>query len=102
MYTSLSEAIESETRSIRGIFCTDQIQPKDIKYDNIWLIGGNRIWQEGLKIAGEIHLTITPDFVEGENLTYFPWINPDDYQHYFHEKFSRSTGLKYAVYKKIY
>jgi len=47
--------------------------------DNIWLIGGSLIYEEGMLYCDKIILTITPDFIEGENLIKFPWINPTQF-----------------------
>jgi Dihydrofolate reductase len=43
---------------------------------NIWLIGGARIYEEGMLYADEILLTNTPDFESRPNAIRFPWINP--------------------------
>ena len=48
----------------------------------VWLIGGASIYKEGMNYANEIHLTITPDYIEGNQLTYFPWINPVIFSRY--------------------
>ena len=44
--------------------------------ENIWLIGGEGIYREGLKYADKIYLTLIPEEVLGDDLVYFPWINP--------------------------
>lgn len=49
-------------------------------YNNIWLMGGFRIYQEGMQYADELHLTLTPDIIDNTNATYFPWINPIHFQ----------------------
>lgn len=47
--------------------------------DNIWLIGGSLIYEEGMLYCDRILLTITPDLIEGSNLIKFPWINPTQF-----------------------
>jgi dihydrofolate reductase len=46
--------------------------PKDI-----WFIGGASIYEEAMKYADRIILTITPDYETSKNAIRFPWINPD-------------------------
>lgn len=48
--------------------------------DNIWLIGGSLIYEEGMTYCDKILLTITPDIIEGDNLIKFPWINPTQFK----------------------
>lgn len=53
----------------------------DAYYNNtenkdIWLIGGSSIYQEGMKYADEIHLTLVPDIINQVDSIKFPWINP--------------------------
>jgi dihydrofolate reductase len=43
---------------------------------DLWFIGGRAIYQEAMNYADKIVLTIVPDDVQGDNLIYFPWINP--------------------------
>lgn len=40
-----------------------------------WLCGGAGIYEEGMKYASEIYLTLIPEIVEGNNLVRFPWID---------------------------
>lgn len=68
-YTSLQEALSNISN-----------------LDPVWLIGGSKIYEEGMKFANEIYLTLIPKFIEGENLVRFPWINP--------QKFICDTYLK--------
>lgn len=67
-FTSLEMAIESLNNSNQ----------------DIWLIGGSSIYRSGLEFANEIYLTLIPEKIEGDNLIYFPWINPDKFksEHY--------------------
>lgn len=43
---------------------------------DIWLIGGAGIYEEGMKYADRILLTITPDIETSNKAIRFPWINP--------------------------
>lgn len=43
---------------------------------NVWLVGGVGIYEEGMKYAQEIQLTLVPDVIEGTNVARFPFINP--------------------------
>lgn len=47
---------------------------------DVWLIGGSNIYREGMRMAEHIYLTLMPDIIEGDDLAYFPWINPKDFQ----------------------
>lgn len=62
-YTSLNESIE---------YCKGD--------KNIWLIGGGNIYREGMKYATEIYLTLIPEIVNGNDLVYFPWIDPSKFK----------------------
>lgn len=50
------------------------------KMNDIWFIGGARIYEEGMKYADEIYLTLTPDKIEHPNVVRFPWINPQQFR----------------------
>ena len=52
----------------------------DHEPDNIWLIGGSNIYREGLSVADHIYLTLMPDIIEGDDLTYFPFVSPQQFQ----------------------
>lgn len=75
----------------------------DVENKDIWLIGGTSIYEEGMKYAEEIHLTLIPDVVEGEGLARFPWINPQLFELDFLGKLPSENPecqLKYAIYRK--
>jgi len=80
-YTSLNEALSQ------------------IKEDNIWLIGGASIYQEGMSVADEIVLTITPDTIYSDNCVRFPWINPLLFKIKEIRQLS-DNGLKVVTYSK--
>jgi len=65
------------------------------KYKDTWLIGGYGIYEEGLKYADVICLSITKDIVDMS--IKFPWINPLQYKVYTTEKLSDDvTVVKYT------
>lgn len=45
-----------------------------------WICGGAGLYQEGMEHANEIFLTLIPEKITGENLVYFPWIDPTKFQ----------------------
>jgi dihydrofolate reductase len=66
--------------------------PKDI-----WLMGGFSIYEEGMKYANEIYLTLIPEMVKGNDLVRFPWINPNKFKMVEFVPLN-NEGLKVAVY----
>jgi len=64
-FSSLEAAISKP-----GILSTDAATP------DFWLVGGAGIYEEGMKYAQEIHLTLVPDAVTGSGAIRFPFINP--------------------------
>ena len=69
--------------------------------NDIWLIGGSSIYQEGMKYAQEIHLTITPDEENDPKSVKFPWIDPTVFKLDSWEYFAEEPKLKYCIYKRI-
>ncbi len=69
---------------------------------NIWFIGGASIYQEGMLYADEIHLTLTPDYIEEKNVVKFPFINPLMFELCGYTQLSDppSEKLVCAVYKR--
>jgi dihydrofolate reductase len=45
---------------------------------DVWIIGGESIYFEGMKYADQIYITLIPEFVDVKDKKYakFPWINP--------------------------
>jgi len=46
---------------------------------DVWIVGGERIYEAGMEFADEIHLTIVPNWIDvsyGQEAARFPWINP--------------------------
>jgi dihydrofolate reductase len=72
---------------------------------DIWFIGGASIYQAGMAYAEEIHLTLTPDVIEGENPVRFPWINPLDFHTPMYIELKDlvpgDPTLKLAIYKRV-
>lgn len=71
------------------------------KDENIWLIGGAHVYEEGMKFAEEIHLTITSDIIVGDKLVKFPWINPLMFKIKSNQPFPYDSRLSYIIYEKI-
>lgn len=46
---------------------------------DVWIVGGEKIYEAGMEFADEIHLTIVPNWIDvayGQESARFPWINP--------------------------
>lgn len=74
------------------------------KDENIWLIGGTNIWRDGMKYADKIYLTLIPETIEGDNLTYFPWVSPYQFDIETIIRMpceSSNSKLKVAIYNKL-
>ena len=71
------------------------------KDENIWLIGGSDIYQNGMEYADEIILTVTPDIISADEVTRFPWINPTKYQVTDCQDLCQNSLLKKVIYEKI-
>jgi dihydrofolate reductase len=71
----------------------------DGDYRDIWIIGGERIYEAGMEFADEIYLTMIPLQIEIENfknVARFPWINPQKFFQYENIKISEAlTVIKY-------
>lgn len=46
---------------------------------NIWIIGGSSLYQDGLQFTDEIYITSIPKMIKGNNLVYFPYVNPNKF-----------------------
>lgn len=67
----------------------------------IWLIGGTSIYEEGMKWANQILITVTPDVIEGEGLVRFPWINPLKFKIASSEPMSADERLTVVNYERV-
>lgn len=50
---------------------------------DVWIVGGERIYEAGMEFADEIHLTIVPNWIDaafGQEAARFPWINPLEFK----------------------
>jgi dihydrofolate reductase len=94
--------ISSKQLSIPNTKCFNSIKNALDQYlnKNIWFIGGASIYQEGLLYADEIHLTVTPDYIDHPNSVKFPWINPTIFQVYDYNIISDSKKLIHVCYMK--
>lgn len=46
---------------------------------DVWIVGGEKVYEAGMEFANELHLTIVPQWIEttyGQESARFPWINP--------------------------
>lgn len=78
---SFKQAIEMVSTPIPAVAVIDKDGKQVINDpDNIWLIGGHSIYNDGLSIAREIYLTLIPETITGENLVFFPWIDASQFQ----------------------
>lgn len=50
---------------------------------DVWIIGGEKVYEAGMEFADEIHLTLVPQWVDvayGQESARFPWINPLEFE----------------------
>ena len=69
-----------------------------------WIIGGHKIYQDGMQFADKIVLTITPDIIEGKEVIKFPWINPLIYkiENSFTRELDKENKLTIVEYYRYY
>lgn len=68
---------------------------------DIWLIGGASIYEEGMQYADEIHLTLVPDTITASNAVRFPWISPQQFAVRELRPLEENSKLMFALYSKI-
>lgn len=68
---------------------------------DIWLIGGASIYEEGMQYADEIHLTLTPDVITAANAVKFPWISPQQFAVRELRPLEDNSKLMLALYSRI-
>jgi len=69
---------------------------KEIGAENISIIGGERLFEEGLQIADKLFLTIIHNEVEGDR--FFPIINPQLWKEIKRSELFFSVNLPYKYY----
>lgn len=97
------------SKAIEGITCTSSIDKAVLaasmaplmERQHIWFIGGASIYQEGMKYADTIILTLTPDTIEGEGLVRFPFVNPSHFILDNIAPMEADTRLQIATYHRI-
>lgn len=50
---------------------------------DVWIVGGEKVYEAGMEFAEEIHLTIVPQWIDtlyGQESARFPWINPLEFK----------------------
>lgn len=67
---------------------------------NVWLIGGARIYEEGMQYVDEIHLTLTPDIISHPHAVRFPWINPQNFGQCEITPFETNPDLYHCIYRR--
>lgn len=67
---------------------------------DVWIIGGSFVYQDGLRLAEEIYLTTIPKFIVGENLVYFPYVNPDAFEIKERLELSKEKNLYCNIYSR--
>lgn len=68
---------------------------------DIWFIGGASIYQEAMKFADHIVLTVTPDYIYDPSAIKFPWINPLQFEIHEMNKLSDTPNGELVVVKYI-
>jgi dihydrofolate reductase len=68
--------------------------------NDAWLIGGLGIYCEGLILADELYITSIPEIIQGSNLIYFPYINPNIYMLSDEIEINKNKKLICNVYKR--
>lgn len=76
--------ISSSPTPIAGVLVINSLEnaiiaSKEIGQD-IWLIGGAGIYEEGMNYADKIALTLTPDVERRTPAIKFPWISPNKFK----------------------
>lgn len=98
-YESLVEAIDLATPPIPLMGSTVELPEQ--KTPDVWLIGGEQIYREGLKYANEIYLTLIPETVGTlHGVAQFPWISPAQFKvnDYITLEGEREVPIKVAHY----
>lgn len=70
---------------------------------DIWIVGGERIYEAGMEFAEEIYLTMIPQWIDIKNtqsIVRFPWINPLEFQIKDVLELESSPKIKVIFYKK--
>ncbi len=102
--------------SFKDVECYSSLEEAVMKFkdDDCWIIGGERMYSEGMKYAEEIHLTLVPRCINevqysnsGSNIRYakFPWINPTKFNLVESRPFSEDPNIHselwYLQYKRL-
>ena len=72
-------------------------------HNDVWLIGGEQIYREGLQFADEFYLTLIPETVNAVNgVARFPWISPVQFRSTcFTLEGERETPIQVAHYTRL-
>lgn len=96
--------------SINEFLTHEELDSTNVPQD-IWFIGGARIYEEGMSWAEEIHLTVAPDRIVDPKAIMFPFINPIHFKltslkplvdtvFTGADAFKMENLLRYAIYKR--
>jgi dihydrofolate reductase len=101
--------ITSRKLDVEGIECFESIS-KFMEHNELdsthvpqdmWFVGGARIYEEGMNWATSIHLTVTPDIIDHPQSIKFPWINPLKFKELVQQNLVEGDDtLKYVIYKR--
>lgn len=78
--------------------CTSYETAFEISPD-AWIIGGASAYQAGLNVASELYLTLIPRVITGDNLVYFPFVNPQVFE--LKETIAITSELSCIVYRRM-
>jgi dihydrofolate reductase len=68
-----------------------------VQTEDVWLIGGARIYREGMNLVDEIHLTLTPDVITSEDAVFFPSIDYNTFKEVHRAPLEGDVRLTYSI-----
>lgn len=83
----------------KAVIVASMFIPKFGAPPDAWLIGGTRIYEEGMKYASKIYLTLIPEAVYGPDLTRLPWVDPTKFEIETVAPFEKDERLRLVTYK---
>lgn len=66
-----SHELDSEHSDVETAGSVEEVL-ENRKEEDVWLMGGSRVYQEGVKHADRLLVTLVPDIVSGPGLVHFP------------------------------
>lgn len=91
------------SRKIEGVECFKQIKKALAEtVGDVWFIGGAGIYEEALKYADRIDMTLVPDIVnEDDECVYFPEIQKDEWRESSSNKNEENPELMQKIFIRI-